>query len=129
MPFLNCIDCCLTKKFMRCFTYHLQTLKDDFRLKYCQLWKSIIDRNMTGIKKYSEALGTGELFPLFACMITGRSWNSLNKGITEESFTKEEVRPNCMSSCRFKFPANVYTLYTLSKSPHNMMSMCFKICI
>ena len=61
-------------------------------MKYCNLWSSIIERNVEGIRHHALALGTGELFPLFACMVTGRSWESVsNTGIVEKEFSQSEV--------------------------------------
>ena len=42
---------------------------------------------MDNIKHYGQALGAGELYPLFACMLTARSWKSVTTGI-------EKVAPN-----------------------------------
>ena len=74
------------------YSLSLQTLNNDFRIKYCNLWSSIIERNVEGIKKWARALGTGDLFPLFACMVTGRSWESVsNSGVVEKEFSASEV--------------------------------------
>uniref|UniRef100_A0A8C4Z901 AarF domain-containing protein kinase 1 n=1 Tax=Gadus morhua TaxID=8049 RepID=A0A8C4Z901_GADMO len=53
-----------------------------FRLDYCRLWQALITSDMPAVERYSRRLGAGELFPLFACMLTARSWNSVNTGIT-----------------------------------------------
>ncbi|CAH2328448.1 uncharacterized aarF domain-containing kinase 1 [Pelobates cultripes] len=68
-----------------------QVLTESFRLDYCHLWQALIDVNMEGIRKYSQRLGAGELYPLFACVLTARSWNSVNRGIKQNSVTKEEA--------------------------------------
>lgn len=49
---------------------------------------------MEGIKTHSEELGVGEFYGLFACMVTGRSWQSISskEGITQIKFSKDEVR-------------------------------------
>ncbi|XP_064421261.1 aarF domain-containing protein kinase 1 isoform X2 [Latimeria chalumnae] len=67
-----------------------QTLTDQFRLDYCCLWLSLIKAEMKGVEKYSRRLGAGELYPLFACMIAGRSWNAVNRGINETPVTQKE---------------------------------------
>eukprot|EP00127_Corallochytrium_limacisporum_P002949 Clim_evm38s143 gene=Clim_evmTU38s143 len=56
-------------------------LPDSFRISYAYLWSSLIDGNLKNIKRYSEALGVGELWPLFACIVTGRSWESVQQGV------------------------------------------------
>jgi len=66
-------------------------MEDDVRLNYCKLWQSMIERDIDGVKKYSEALGVGEYYGLFACMVAGRSWESIQNGIAEKKLTKEEL--------------------------------------
>uniref|UniRef100_A0A7N4PPE8 AarF domain-containing protein kinase 1 n=1 Tax=Sarcophilus harrisii TaxID=9305 RepID=A0A7N4PPE8_SARHA len=67
-----------------------QILTDEFRLDYCHLWQALIKADMKGVKKYSQRLGAGELYPLFACMLTARSWDSVNKGIGQAPVTANE---------------------------------------
>ena len=69
----------------------LQVLTDEFRLDYCRLWQSLIWTDMEKVKKYSQRLGAGELYPLFACMLTARSWDSVNRGIGQAPVTATEV--------------------------------------
>lgn len=66
-------------------------MENDVRLNYCRLWQSMIERDMEGVKEYSDALGVGEYYGLFACMVAGRSWESIQGGITEKKLTKNEV--------------------------------------
>lgn len=67
-------------------------LTEAFRLDYCHLWQSLIWTDMEKVKKYSQCLGAGELYPLFACMLTARSWDSINRGISHAPVTASEVR-------------------------------------
>ncbi|XP_072129340.1 aarF domain-containing protein kinase 1 isoform X2 [Mobula birostris] len=67
-----------------------QTLTDEFRLDYCRLWRSLIKTDMKGIETYSRRLGAGDLYPLFACMITARSWASISKGIDQVPVSENE---------------------------------------
>nr|KAF6482928.1 aarF domain containing kinase 1 [Rousettus aegyptiacus] len=67
-----------------------QVLTEEFRLDYCHLWQSLIWTDMKKIKKYSQRLGAGDLYPLFACMLTARSWNSVNRGISHVPVTASE---------------------------------------
>ncbi|KAL1500909.1 hypothetical protein ABEB36_006328 [Hypothenemus hampei] len=67
------------------------TLKDEFRINYANLWLSILDRDRRGMRIYSKNLGIeGDVYGLFACMVTGRTWETIMKGIDRESFTKGE---------------------------------------
>ncbi|XP_045465484.1 aarF domain-containing kinase 1 [Harmonia axyridis] len=57
-------------------------LSDEFRLNYANFWLSILNRNRQTMKLHSKQLGIdGDLYGMFACMVTGRSWESINKGI------------------------------------------------
>ncbi|XP_020955221.1 uncharacterized aarF domain-containing protein kinase 1 isoform X5 [Sus scrofa] len=74
-----------------------QVLTEEFRLDYCHLWQSLIWTDMKSVKKYSQRLGAGDLYPLFACMLTARSWNSVNTGIGRTPVTAtedSEIRSN-----------------------------------
>uniref|UniRef100_A0A023F2D9 Protein kinase domain-containing protein n=2 Tax=Triatoma infestans TaxID=30076 RepID=A0A023F2D9_TRIIF len=67
-------------------------LSDKVRNEYSGLWLSILDKDMEGMKKHSEALGVGSLYGLFACMVSGRSWTAIESGITvtKHSFKEKE---------------------------------------
>ncbi|KAL0276063.1 UNVERIFIED_CONTAM: hypothetical protein PYX00_003726 [Menopon gallinae] len=65
-------------------------LTDEFRLNYAKLWLSILRQDRKGMQVYSEKMGIKELYPLLVCMVTGRTWESVNKGISKVEYTKEE---------------------------------------
>lgn len=46
-----------------------------FRITYAKLWKSIVLADREGIKNCGEKLNIGELYPLFASMLTRKSWD------------------------------------------------------
>ncbi|XP_066197724.1 aarF domain-containing protein kinase 1 isoform X2 [Saccopteryx leptura] len=74
-----------------------QVLTEEFRLDYCHLWQSLIWTDMKRVEKYSQRLGAGRLYPLFACMLTARSWNSVTRGISQAPVTAtedSEIRDN-----------------------------------
>lgn len=59
-----------------------QTLKDDFRVEYANLWLSILNRDKTAMRFHSKNLGIdGDAYGLFACMIAGRTWDNIMRGI------------------------------------------------
>lgn len=66
------------------------TLPDEFRLNYCQLWQSILKRDVEGIKFYSEKMGILKMYPLFVCIVTGRTWTSVTRGVDQSSVTEQE---------------------------------------
>jgi len=66
-------------------------LSEDFRFNYACLWNAIINQNIEGIKKYATALNSGEMYPLLATIVTGRSWEVIEKqGIKNQNFTEKE---------------------------------------
>lgn len=67
-------------------------MPDEFRENYAKLWMSIIRSNVTDIEKYAQKLGVGELFGLFACMVSGRSWNAILGGIDKQKKTSAEAK-------------------------------------
>ncbi|XP_037688108.1 aarF domain-containing protein kinase 1 isoform X3 [Choloepus didactylus] len=67
-----------------------QVLTEEFRLDYCHLWQSLIWTDMKRVQKYSQRLGAGDLYPLLACMLTARSWESINRGIDRVPVTATE---------------------------------------
>lgn len=58
-------------------------LSSDFRSKYSSLWLALIQANMDSIKKYATELGVGELYGILACVVSGRPWSAVKRGITE----------------------------------------------
>ena len=69
--------------------YTIQQLTNKFRLDYTRLWTSALRSDIEGLKHYSEVLGVGPLYELFACMVTGRSWGSITTGIAQETTAGE----------------------------------------
>ncbi|XP_036170210.1 aarF domain-containing protein kinase 1 isoform X3 [Myotis myotis] len=67
-----------------------EVLTEEFRLDYCHLWQSLIWTDMEKVKKYCLRLGAGDFYPLLACMLTARSWNSVNRGISQAPITASE---------------------------------------
>ncbi|KAK3718774.1 hypothetical protein QZH41_014044, partial [Actinostola sp. cb2023] len=67
-----------------------QQLSDEFRVQYCKLWQCLIASDVEGIKRYSNDMGVGDLYGLFACVLTSRSWNVVTSGIDRGPITEEE---------------------------------------
>ena len=44
------------------------------RYDYSDFWLAIINRDVNQIKAAADKLGVGELYGLFACMVTARCW-------------------------------------------------------
>ena len=49
-------------------------LSNKFRYDYSDFWLAIINRDVEQIKAAADKLGVGELYGLFACMVTARCW-------------------------------------------------------
>lgn len=65
-----------------CTSVPLQNLTDEFRVEYANLWLSILNRDRKAMRFHSANLGIqGNLYGLFACMVTGRPWDSILEGI------------------------------------------------
>ena len=47
-------------------------LSNKFRYDYSDFWLAIINRDVDQIKAAADKLGVGELYGLFACMVTAR---------------------------------------------------------
>jgi len=56
-------------------------LNNQFRYDYADFWSAIINRDVASIKTAADKLGVGDLYGLFACMVTARSWTSIQKGV------------------------------------------------
>ncbi|XP_037954091.1 aarF domain-containing kinase 1 [Teleopsis dalmanni] len=66
-------------------------LTDKFRYEYSNLWLSILSVDRKGMRKHSENLGIkGDLYGLFACMVTGRPWETVTQGISKVKYTTDE---------------------------------------
>jgi len=78
-------------------------LSNQFRYDYADFWHGIIHRDVPAIKIAADKLGVGSLFGLFACMVTGRSWSAIEKGVdvAERSAGETaEIKANAMKYLR-----------------------------
>ncbi|XP_054272474.1 aarF domain-containing kinase 1 [Macrosteles quadrilineatus] len=66
------------------------TLSDDVRWEYSKLWLSILNKDHTLMKQHCDKLGIGEFYALFVCMVSGRTWDSVEAGINTTKFTVRE---------------------------------------
>lgn len=66
-------------------------LTEKFRYEYSKLWLSILKVDQAGMKRHAQALGVqGSMWGLFACMVTGRPWNSVITGIDKVKQDEQE---------------------------------------
>lgn len=67
------------------------SLTNKFRYEYSKLWLSILSIDRSAMRYHANNLGVeGDLYGLFACMITGRPWESVIRGIDRVSQSDEE---------------------------------------
>lgn len=72
-------------------------LTPKFRYEYSQLWLSILSVDRHKMRYHAHNLGVeGDLYGLFACMITGRPWESVLKGI--ETVQQDEKEKELLQS-------------------------------
>ncbi|XP_055703550.1 aarF domain-containing kinase 1 [Phlebotomus papatasi] len=68
-------------------------LSDQFRYDYSQLWLSILRVDRVAMRQFSEKLGIrGNLYGIFACMITGRPWEAVLQGIDRTRQSTDEKK-------------------------------------
>jgi aarF domain-containing kinase len=52
---------------------------------------AIIERDIKKIELLTERFNVKDYFGLFACIVSGRSWDSINKGIVDNKYSEAEV--------------------------------------
>lgn len=67
-------------------------LTDDFRCEYSKLWLAILDGDRGAIREHCGRLGVGgdHLYGLLACMVAGRSWDTLMAGVARNRYDRRE---------------------------------------
>jgi aarF domain-containing kinase len=65
------------------------------RYAYAELWQAIIKRDVEAIREAATTLGVGELYGLFACMVTARSWDSIKRGMEVTVFLNRQSSVEC----------------------------------
>lgn len=52
---------------------------------------AILEKDIKKLEILTQRFNLGEYFGLFACIITGRSWDAINQGIQTTKFSNNEV--------------------------------------
>ncbi|KAF8381913.1 hypothetical protein PRIPAC_71055 [Pristionchus pacificus] len=68
------------------------TIEDTFRRQYSQLWLALLNPNQDEIKRVANDMGVGELYGLFACIVTRRSWKSVTSGVSKRTMDDNEKK-------------------------------------
>ncbi len=66
-------------------------MSNQFRYNYANMWMAILDKDLKRIESLACKFNVPEFFGLFACIITGRSWEAIGKGIDKVKFSPQEV--------------------------------------
>lgn len=69
----------------------MKSLSKSFRYNYANIWMSILKQDIKKLEILTKNFDVGEYFGLFACIITGRSWDAINFGIDKVNYTNAEV--------------------------------------
>ncbi|XP_015116584.1 uncharacterized aarF domain-containing protein kinase 1 [Diachasma alloeum] len=65
-------------------------LSNEFRWAYSKLWMAILNKDKEGMKRYCADLGVGDLYGLLACMVSGRTWDTIMAGVEKTKYSKNE---------------------------------------
>ncbi|GMT11138.1 hypothetical protein PFISCL1PPCAC_2435, partial [Pristionchus fissidentatus] len=68
------------------------TMEDSFRKLYSRLWLALLKPDQDEIKRVADEMGVGELYGLFACIVTRRSWKSVTSGIGKSNMDEKEKK-------------------------------------
>ena len=72
-------------------------LTPSFRLLYAKLWRALITADTDAVKHYAQQCGAGELYGLFAAVLTRKPWSEVGRGRLVEiqgngSIQKEQLQ-------------------------------------
>ncbi|CAB3396561.1 unnamed protein product [Caenorhabditis bovis] len=65
-------------------------ISDHIRKLYSDLWLAILKPDLQKIRTVACQMGVGELYGLFACIVTRRSWKSVTSGIEKSEMDSNE---------------------------------------
>ncbi|XP_058809966.1 aarF domain-containing kinase 1 [Phymastichus coffea] len=65
-------------------------LSNEFRWEYSKLWLAILNSDKIAMQRHCDKLGVGDMYGLLACMVAGRTWDTLMSGIQKTKYTKGE---------------------------------------
>lgn len=66
-------------------------LPDQIRIDYAHLWTSLIRGDEDGIRKYAKRVGGTDTYQLFACIMTGREWSTVQAADLASVRTQAEL--------------------------------------
>jgi predicted unusual protein kinase regulating ubiquinone biosynthesis (AarF/ABC1/UbiB family) len=69
-------------------------LDDNFRIRYAELWRSLMMADLQGIKDACHNLGVDKAYALFAAMLTARPFDEIIERSKTGSFTAPGAKPD-----------------------------------
>jgi len=60
-----------------------QTIDNSLRWSYAALWHALIFADENGIKEHSAMMNAGDMYPIFASMLTLRPWNKIKQAASD----------------------------------------------
>ncbi|DBA69933.1 hypothetical protein WJX79_001480 [Trebouxia sp. C0005] len=86
-------------------------ISDSFRKSYALLWQSLIFADAEGIKEHSQAMNAGDMYPLFAGMLTNRPWDEvISKDIDHLYMSGDEEERKSIQETSQMFAAQITQL-------------------
>ena len=65
-------------------------LSNEFRWEYSKLWLAILNRDKIAMQRHCTNLGVDDMYGLLACMVSGRTWDTIMSGVQKTKYTKGE---------------------------------------
>eukprot|EP00980_Cylindrotheca_fusiformis_P001220 scaffold328_cov130-Cylindrotheca_fusiformis.AAC.34 len=69
-------------------------IDNSFRVKYAELWKSLMLADLKGIERSCQSLGIGKAYPLFTAMLTARPYDEIIERSKTGSFSAGTAIPD-----------------------------------
>lgn len=65
-------------------------LSNEFRWEYSKLWLAILKGDKIAMQNHCTNLGVGDMYGLLACMVSGRSWDTIMSGVQKVKYSSKE---------------------------------------
>ncbi|CAB0038601.1 unnamed protein product [Trichogramma brassicae] len=65
-------------------------LSNEFRWEYSKLWLAILNSDKVAMQKHCTNLGVGDMYGLLACMVSGRTWDTIMSGVQKTKYSSKE---------------------------------------
>ncbi|KAI9317215.1 ABC1 family-domain-containing protein [Dichotomocladium elegans] len=76
-------------------------LTEQMRVDYAHLWTSLIRGDEEGIRTYAKRVGGTDTYQLFACILTGRAWETVHSADLSSVRSKAELAQMSVGAMEF----------------------------